>query len=164
MSLYFMLIKLENMKVFPMKKIEHYLQNTNQQINGGIIKMKGTIRKIIGFVLSLALCMSYRGSVTLAADQKSAESSGYAALWGRGQVANNAYSAGIVYLELQHSDGSGWKTATTITADKGKTNTTNSWTFGNSNCLFRVVIGAQDAPWFGNPGCIATGTVYTADE
>ena len=136
--------------------------------------MKNTFKKIAGLVLSLVLCLSlaisvfaisadtYRGYVRLSANEKSVTSKQFGGVVGRGEVSNHSGSAGAVNIELQSSSGSSWKSLTTITAEPGQIKSSNSWGNGEDQ-LFRIIVSAKDAPWFGNPGCIAYGYIYTGN-
>lgn len=111
-------------------------------------------------VTVFAYTMTYRGSVTLAANQASVTSSQYGGQVGQGKLYNHAQSAGDAKLFLDENLGNGWSNLTTIISAPGQTRTTDIW--GNSSDrLFRISVHSTYKPIIGNPGRISTGYIYT---
>ncbi len=102
----------------------------------------------------------YRGSITLPASENEVFSDRYGSHGAKGELHNNAYSAGMARLTLQYSTGSGWTGLETITSVPGEMSSTGHWG-EDSDFLFRLRVFSS--VWYneGNPGRIATGYMYT---
>ena len=129
------------------------------------IKRIGTIALVFAlcFALSMSVfaAVSYKGSVSLTATQNNGTSSSYGGHSGKGTVSNHSGSAGDVNLSLQISAGDGWTTYQTVTASPGSSNSTSVWGKSTVNYLFRVYLASSTYWVVGNPGRVATGSVYT---
>lgn len=100
-------------------------------------------------------------TVSLAATQNEAisgQAGGHSA-FARGR--NDSGSAHNIGVALQYSTGSGWSDAQTIRVSPGNTGQTSTWGRITVDYLFRTKLWVPGIQ-IGNPGCIATGYLYTA--
>lgn len=105
--------------------------------------------------------LTYKGSVQLKANERSVTSGQYSGHWGNVRAYNNSGSAGSVTAELQLSSGGGWKTYASVSVAPGKSDETKAWGQNGVSYLYRTILSASNPPLLGNPGCIASASIYT---
>lgn len=105
--------------------------------------------------------MRFRYRASLAANQKVATTQQYGDWVGQAKGYNNSGSAGDVVIEIQNSTGDGWGVLQQVTLEPGGRGETSIWGAANTQQLWRGNVYVPKAPWFGNPGRIASVSVYT---
>lgn len=100
--------------------------------------------------------------VSLAATQNEAISGQAGGHSGYARGSNNAGSAHNIGVALQYSVGNGWSECEAINnIAPGASKTTATWGRITVDYLFRTKLWVPGTQ-IGNPGCIATGYLYTA--
>lgn len=132
------------------------------------MKVKRLISAILVFSICFILAISVsahdlncQAFVQLTASENSVASKGYFGHYGQGKISNHSASAGDAVIELQMSIGNGWVTYETVTVAPGGDAWTEEYGDSKTHYLVRVKISSSTYYETGNPGRIATGSVYT---